>query len=86
MTDHIATAKVFFGAWARQDHAAVLAIVHDDVVYQNMPFTDVLLGKAAIANPVLVARMRVDAPWNPPNPETFYGQGPGGYTDYPFMS
>jgi limonene-1,2-epoxide hydrolase len=50
MTDHIATAKVFFEAWARQDHAAVLAIVHDDVVYQNMPFTDVLLGKAAIAN------------------------------------
>ncbi len=46
----------------------------------------VAFGKAAIANPDLVARMRVDAPWNPPNPETFYGQGPGGYTDYPFMS
>lgn len=46
----------------------------------------VAFGKAAIANPDWVARMRVDAPLNPPNPETFYGQGPEGYTDYPFMS
>jgi 2,4-dienoyl-CoA reductase-like NADH-dependent reductase (Old Yellow Enzyme family) len=46
----------------------------------------VAFGKAAIANPDWVARMRVGAPLNPPNPETFYGQGPEGYTDYPFMS
>ncbi len=43
-------------------------------------------GKAAIANPDLVERVRVGAPWNPPNPETFYGQGTVGYTDYSFMS
>ena len=46
----------------------------------------VAFGKAAIANPDWVARMRVGAPLNPPNPETFYGQGPEGYTDYPLMS
>lgn len=46
----------------------------------------VAFGKAAIANPDLVVRMRVGAPLNPPNPETFYGQGPEGYTDYPFIS
>ena len=37
MAGHIDTTKKFFSAWARQDHAAVLELVHDDVVYQNMP-------------------------------------------------
>ena len=41
--------KQFFASWARQDHAAVLALLHDDIVYQNMPFTDVMKGKAPIA-------------------------------------
>ena len=50
MTNHIDTARKFFSAWARQDHAAVLDLVHDDVIYQNMPFTEVLRGKEAIAN------------------------------------
>ena len=47
MAGHIDTTKKFFSAWARQDHAAVLELVHDDVVYQNMPFTDVMRGKEA---------------------------------------
>ena len=49
MPSHIDTTKAFFSAWARHDHAAVLALLHDDVAYQNMPFTDVLHGKPAIA-------------------------------------
>ena len=49
MAGGIETAKKFFAAWARQDHTEVLELVHDDVVYQNMPFTDVMKGKAAIA-------------------------------------
>ena len=41
--------KQFFALWARQDHAAVLALLHDDIEYQNMPFADVMKGKAPIA-------------------------------------
>lgn len=46
----------------------------------------VAFGKLAIANPDLVARFAADAPLNTPNPETFYAEGPVGYTDYPFLS
>ena len=49
MASKVEIAKKFFAAWARQDHAAVLELVHDDVVYQNMPIDDVMKGKAAIA-------------------------------------
>ena len=45
----------------------------------------VAFGKAAIANPDLVERIRLNAPLNPPDAETFYGQGPKGYTDYPTL-
>lgn len=45
----------------------------------------VAFGKAAIANPDLVERIRRNAPLNPPDSETFYGQGPKGYTDYPTL-
>jgi 2,4-dienoyl-CoA reductase-like NADH-dependent reductase (Old Yellow Enzyme family) len=45
----------------------------------------VAFGKAAIANPDLVERFRTGAPLNPPDPSTFYGDGPAGYTDYPFL-
>ncbi|MCX6878750.1 MAG: alkene reductase [Verrucomicrobia bacterium] len=46
----------------------------------------VAFGKAAIANPDLVERFRLGAPLNPPDPSTFFGDGPGGYTDYPFLA
>jgi N-ethylmaleimide reductase len=46
----------------------------------------VAFGKPAIANPDLVERLRIGAPWNTPHQETFYGDGPEGYTDYPFMA
>lgn len=43
----------------------------------------VAFGKPAIANPDLVERLRTDVSWNPPDPATFYGDGPQGYLDYP---
>ena len=46
----------------------------------------VAFGKPAIANPDLVDRLRLDAPWNPPDPTTFYGDGPVGYVDYPALA
>lgn len=45
----------------------------------------VAFGKAAIANPDLVERFRIGAPLNEPDPSTFYGDGPAGYTDYPSL-
>ena len=43
----------------------------------------VAFGVPYIANPDLVDRLRSDAPLNMPDPATFYGVGPKGYTDYP---
>ncbi len=43
----------------------------------------VAFGVPYIANPDLVDRLRGDAPLNKPDPATFYGVGPKGYTDYP---
>lgn len=45
----------------------------------------VAFGKTAIANPDLVERFRNGAPLNDPDPSTFYGNGPVGYTDYRFL-
>jgi N-ethylmaleimide reductase len=42
-------------------------------------------GSLFIANPDLVARFQTDAPLNRPDPSTFYGAGPKGYTDYPTL-
>ncbi len=45
----------------------------------------VAFGKLAIANPDLVGRLRSGAALNEPDPSTFYGQGPDGYTSYPTL-
>lgn len=45
----------------------------------------VAFGKLAIANPDLVERFRTGVALNEPDPSTFYGSGPKGYTDYPGM-
>jgi len=45
----------------------------------------VAFGRLFIANPDLVHRLKVDAPLNAPNPQTFYTPGEIGYTDYPAM-
>jgi 2,4-dienoyl-CoA reductase-like NADH-dependent reductase (Old Yellow Enzyme family) len=45
----------------------------------------VAFGKLFIANPDLPRRFALNAPLNTPVPETFYGPGPEGYTDYPAL-
>ena len=46
----------------------------------------VAFGVLFLANPDLVERFRQDAPLNEPDPETFYGGGARGYTDYPTLA
>ncbi len=46
----------------------------------------VAFGKLFIANPDLPERLRLNAALNEPHPDTFYGQGPEGYTDYPYLT
>ncbi|EPG9560205.1 alkene reductase, partial [Morganella morganii] len=46
----------------------------------------VAFGRDYIANPDLAARLAKKVPLNPQRPESFYGGGAEGYTDYPFMS
>jgi N-ethylmaleimide reductase len=46
----------------------------------------VSFGVLFIANPDLPERLRRDAPFNAPDPTTFYGEGPRGYTTYPTLA
>jgi 2,4-dienoyl-CoA reductase-like NADH-dependent reductase (Old Yellow Enzyme family) len=46
----------------------------------------VAFGKAFIANPDLPQRLARNAPLNPPDTNTFYADGPQGYTDYPTLT
>lgn len=45
----------------------------------------IAFGRPYISNPDLVRRLREGAPLTPPNPDTFYGGGAEGYTDYPTL-
>ncbi len=45
----------------------------------------VAFGKAYIANPDLVERLKAGGPFNEPDKMTFYGGGEKGYTDYPTL-
>jgi N-ethylmaleimide reductase len=45
----------------------------------------VTVGRAALANPDLVERVRAGAPLNEADPTTFYGGDERGYTDYPTL-
>ncbi|OAT54042.1 alkene reductase [Providencia heimbachae] len=45
----------------------------------------VAFGRDYIANPDLVARLKQKAALNPQRPESFYGGGAEGYTDYPTL-
>jgi N-ethylmaleimide reductase len=45
----------------------------------------IAFGKAFIANPDLVERLKRDAPLNPGDQKTWYGGGAKGYTDYPTL-
>lgn len=42
-------------------------------------------GQLFVANPDLPARLHNNGPFNKPDPATFYGEGPQGYTDYPVL-
>ncbi|WP_248580785.1 alkene reductase [Nocardioides sp. InS609-2] len=46
----------------------------------------VAIGRLFIANPDLPERWATGAELNEPNPDTFYGGGAEGYTDYPFLT
>jgi N-ethylmaleimide reductase len=46
----------------------------------------VSIGRAAIANPDVVARWKAAAEENAADPATFYGAGAAGYTDYPALA
>jgi N-ethylmaleimide reductase len=46
----------------------------------------VAVGRLFLANPDLPARWQKGAELNEPNPDTFYGGGAEGYTDYPALS
>ena len=44
-----------------------------------------VFGQLFLANPDLPERFRRNAPFNPPDRDTFYTPGPKGYIDYPFL-
>ncbi len=67
---------IFNEGFDRETGEAVVAGGRADAVAFGRPF---------IANPDLPKRFSLGAPLNPPNPETFYGPGPEGYTDYPSL-
>ena len=46
----------------------------------------IAFGRPFISNPDLVERLRIAAPLNKPDADTFYGGGAKGYIDYPFLS
>ncbi|HYP04166.1 MAG TPA: alkene reductase [Cyanobium sp.] len=46
----------------------------------------VAFGSGFLANPDLPERILRGTAWTPPDPATFYSQGPAGYTDYPFLA
>ena len=64
------------GGFDRARADAALAAGDADLVSFGVPY---------IANPDLVERLRTGAGLNKPDPSTFYGVGPGGFTDYPAL-
>jgi N-ethylmaleimide reductase len=66
------------GGYDRPKADAALAEGLADLVSFGVPY---------VANPDLAARLRHDpSPLNSPDPATFYGEGPGGYTNYPALA
>jgi 2,4-dienoyl-CoA reductase-like NADH-dependent reductase (Old Yellow Enzyme family) len=62
--------------FSREDAEAVIAAGEADAV---------AFGKLFLANPDLPRRFAVSAPLNAWNADTFYSEGPIGYTDYPAL-
>jgi len=62
--------------FTRESAGELLAAGEADAVAFGVPY---------IANPDLPVRFALEAPLNEPDPDTFYGPGAKGYTDYPFL-
>ena len=56
-----------------------------DAIIESGAADAVAFGIPFIANPDLPERLAKNAPLNQPDPSTFYGKGPVGYTDYDFL-
>ena len=65
------------GGFDRTRADAALAAGEADLVSFGVPY---------IANPDLAERLRTGAGLNKPDPSTFYGEGPRGFTDYPALT
>jgi N-ethylmaleimide reductase len=71
------------GAWVLNNgYSRQMAL---DAVAQGLADA-VAFGRPFISNPDLVQRLRDDAPLNAMNPDTLYGGGAAGYTDYPTLA
>ncbi len=62
-----------------------LSFADGESMIENEEADAISWGQLYIANPDLVRRCAEAVDLNEPNPETFYGEGPEGYTDYPFL-
>ncbi|KAG2227074.1 hypothetical protein INT45_003804 [Circinella minor] len=69
---------VFFSAGGYTTNPQLAARIADET--GNL----IVLGRAFIANPDIVERLKNGWPLNKYNRKTFYSNGPVGYTDYPF--
>jgi N-ethylmaleimide reductase len=65
------------GGFDKAKGNAVLSKRHADLVSFGVPY---------LSNPDLLERFRTGAGLNKPDPKTFYGTGPEGYTDYPALA
>lgn len=74
--------KIFKGPYIANDS---LSVDSAHAILKRSDADAVSFGKLFIANPDLVHRIENRAPLNTPIPETFYGGGEKGYTDYPFL-
>ncbi|MBA5689119.1 alkene reductase [Rugamonas apoptosis] len=68
---------ILAGGFDKGSAQQALAAGHADLI---------AMGRAFLANPDLVERMRDDQPLNAPDPSTFYTPGAQGYTDYPALA
>ena len=81
--DYAALRRQFNGAWM-VNNGYDRAMALDEIASGRADL--VAFGKLFISNPDLGRRLREDAPMNPWNSATFYGQGAAGYTDYPALA
>jgi N-ethylmaleimide reductase len=80
--DYMALRQAFKGAYmANNGYTRELAAETIEAGRADL----VSFGRAFVANPDLVERLRLNAPLNEPDRATFYGGNERGYTDYPAL-